>query len=235
MCGRFVSTSSPEVIAAHFGATAAVDPLGANYNVAPTSDIYAVVETSVGREVQVFHWGLVPVWAKEAKIGQRMINARAETLAEKPAFKNAFRKHRCIVPMDGFYEWKAGNADGPRTKAGKPVKQPVYISHVDGEPLAVAGLTSAWRDPAAGPDAPWLHSANVITTSANTTMLPIHDRMPVLLPPSAWEIWLDPSNHDLGLLSSLLVPAADGLLVTYEVSTDVNSVRNNRADLIVAR
>jgi putative SOS response-associated peptidase YedK len=230
-----VSTSSPEVIAAHFGAVAHVDTLGENYNVAPTSDIYAVVETADGREVQVFHWGLVPVWAKDVKIGQRMINARSETLAEKPAFKNAFRKHRCIVPMDGFYEWKAGDPDGPRTKAGTPMKQPVYIRHVDGEPLAVAGLTSAWRDPAAGPDAPWLHSANVITTSANATMAPIHDRMPVLLPATVWDTWLDPSNHDLEALSSLLVPAADELLVTDEVSTDVNSVRNNRADLIVPR
>ncbi len=148
MCGRFVSSSSPEKIAAYFDAASDVEKLGENYNVAPTNDIYAVVAGPDGKpQLQVFHWGLIPVWAKERKIGQKMINARAETLASKPAYKGVFKKHRCIIPMDGFYEWAAGTADGPLTKQGKPAKQPMFIQRLDGEPLAVAGLWSAWRDP----------------------------------------------------------------------------------------
>ena len=159
MCGRFVSASSPETIAEYFGATFAGETLGENFNVAPTNDVYGVVADEDGdRRVEAFHWGLVPVWAKEAKIGAKMINARAETLAEKPAYKGVFKKHRCIIPMDGFYEWQAGTEGGPVTAKGKPAKQPMFIHRVDGEPLAVAGLWSAWRDKAAGDEAPWLHS-----------------------------------------------------------------------------
>jgi putative SOS response-associated peptidase YedK len=232
MCGRFVSSSSPERIAAYFGAVTDVETLGENYNVAPTNDIYGIVAGPDGPRVEVFHWGLIPVWAKERKVGQRMINARSETLAEKPAFKGVFKKHRCIIPMDGFYEWRAGQSDGPVTKSGKPVKQPMFIHRADGEPLAVAGLWSAWRDPAGGADDSWLHSASVVTTSANGTMSPIHDRMPVILPESAWDRWLDPSNQDLTELSGLLVPAPDSLLVVHPVSTDVNNVRNKGPHLV---
>jgi putative SOS response-associated peptidase YedK len=166
------------------------------------------------------------VWAKERKIGQKMINARSETLAEKPAFKGVFKKHRCIIPMDGFYEWAPGRPDGAITKAGKPAKRPHFIHRVDGEPLAVAGLWSAWRDTTEGADAPWLHSASVITTSANATMEPIHNRMPVILPKAMWDIWLDPTNQNIEMLSKLLVPAPDTLLTMREVATDVNNVRN---------
>ena len=136
-----------------------------------------------------------------------MINARAETLASKPAYKGVFKKTRCIIPMDGFYEWKAGQPGGPLTKAGKPAKQPMFINRLDGEPLAVAGLWSAWRDPDGDTSADWLHSATIVTTSANGTMSPIHDRMPVILPQSAWEAWLDPTEPDLESLSGLLLPA----------------------------
>lgn len=234
MCGRFVSSSTPDKIAEYFGATFEGETLGANYNVAPTNDIYAVVAGPDGQpRVEVFHWGLIPVWAKDRKIGSKMINARAETLAEKPAYKGVFRKQRCIIPMDGFYEWQAGAADGPVTKSGKPVKQPMFIHRLDGEPLAVAGLWSAWRDKEAGPDADWLHSATVVTTSANATMSPIHDRMPVILPQSAWSTWLDPENQDLEVLSGLLVPAPDTLLTVHAVSTAVNNVRNKGPELIL--
>lgn len=226
MCGRFVSSSSPERIAAYFGAESAVEPIGENFNVAPTNDIYGVVGDGGSRQVQAFHWGLVPIWAKERKIGQRMINARAETIAEKAAFKADFKKHRCIIPMDGFYEWAPGVAGGPVTKAGKLAKRPHFIHRTDGEPLAVAGLWSVWRDKTEGPDAPWLHSAAVITTSANETMQPIHDRMPVLLPKAMWDLWLDPTNQNIDMLSSLLVPAPEQLLTMHEVGTDVNNVRN---------
>jgi putative SOS response-associated peptidase YedK len=233
MCGRFVSASSPERIAAHFGATTAVESLGENYNVAPTNDVYGVVATPDGAlELHVFQWGLIPVWAKEAKIGQKMINARAETIAEKAAFKGVFRKHRCIIPMDGFYEWAAGAPDGPVGKNGKPLKRPHFIHRIDGEPLAVAGIWSAWRDKAGAADAPWLHSAAVVTTSANATMAPIHDRMPVILPRAMWSMWLDPANQHVDVLAKLLVPAPDTLLEMHEVATDVNNVRNKGRHLI---
>jgi putative SOS response-associated peptidase YedK len=241
MCGRFVSSNTPDRIASYFGAsfdtdpdaTAAtgdpavepIQPLGENFNVAPTNDIYAVVADAHAHPVvRAFHWGLVPSWAKDVKIGSKMINARAETLAEKPAFKSLFRSKRVIVPMDGFYEWKV--------VPGQKAKQPYFIHRRDGEPLAVAGLWAAWRDKAAGPDAPWLHSCTVITTSANATMAPVHDRMPVLLPPTAWPQWLDPDEHDLEALSALLVPAPDDLLVMHPVSTAVNNVRNKGPELI---
>jgi putative SOS response-associated peptidase YedK len=233
MCGRFVSSSTPDKIAEYFGATFEGETLGENYNVAPTNDIYAVVAGPDGApRLEVFHWGLIPVWAKDRKVGAKMINARAETLADKPAYKGVFKKTRCIIPMDGFYEWKAGEPGGPLTKSGKPAKQPQFVHRLDGEPLAVAGLWSAWRDKAAGPDADWLHSATVITTSANGTMAPIHDRMPVILPQSAWATWLDPDNQDLETLSGLLVPAPDTLLTVHAVSPDVNNVRNKGASLI---
>ena len=233
MCGRFVSASTPERIAEYFGAAFEGETLGDNFNVAPTNDIYAVVQGPDGQpRLEVFHWGLVPVWAKDRKLGQKMINARAETLATKGAYKGAFKKYRCIIPMDGFYEWKAGEPGGPVTKAGKPAKQPTYVRRLDGEPLAVAGLWSAWRDPAAGPDTDWLHSATVVTTSANATMAPIHDRMPVILPRSAWATWLDPDNDDLETLSGLLLPAADDILRVDPVSNEVNNVRNKGPELI---
>ena len=144
------------------------------------------------RRVEVFHWGLIPVWAKDIKIGQKMINARAETVATKGAFKADFKKHRCLIPMDGFYEWHA--------QPDRKTKQPYFVHRVDGEPLAVAGLWSTWRDRAAGPDADWLHSCTVVTTSANDTMATIHDRMPVILPASAWATWLDATNEDIEAL-----------------------------------
>ena len=227
MCGRFVSASAPERIAKYFGAESSVETLGQNFNVAPTNDIYGVVADADGAmELQVFHWGLIPVWAKERKIGQRMINARAETLAEKSAFKGVFKKYRCIIPMDGFYEWAAGVEGGPVTSKGKLAKRPHFIHRVDDEPLAVAGLWSAWRDKEEGPDAPWLHSATVVTTSANETMQPVHDRMPVILPKAMWPMWLDPTNQNIEMLQKLLVPAPDDLLTMHEVATDVNNVRN---------
>jgi putative SOS response-associated peptidase YedK len=233
MCGRFVSASSPERIAEYFGAAFEGETLGENYNVAPTNDIYAVVAGPDGEpRLEVFHWGLIPVWAKDIKVGYKMINARAETVASKSVYKSALKKKRCLIPMDGFYEWKAGEPGGPVTKAGKPAKQPMFINRLDGEPLAVAGLWSAWRDPAGDPTADWLHSATIVTTSANATMAPIHDRMPVILPRSVWDEWLDPENQNLEVLSGLLVPASDSLLTVRAVSTDVNNVRNKGPELI---
>ncbi|MEN9644105.1 MAG: hypothetical protein RL238_774 [Actinomycetota bacterium] len=233
MCGRFVSTQSPDAIADFFGASFDGEALPPNHNVAPTTDVYGVVASTEGeRRIEAFHWGLVPVWAKDTKIGSKMINARAETIAEKPAFKTLLKKHRLIVPMDGFYEWQAPGEGAPVGKSGKPIKTPMFIHQVDGEPLAVAGLWATWRDKELGPEAPWLHSCTVITTSSNGTMAPVHDRMPVILPQSAWAAWLDPTNADIAELTSLLVPASDDILTMHAVSTAVNNVRNKGAELI---
>jgi putative SOS response-associated peptidase YedK len=236
MCGRFVSSSHPDQIAELFDASFDAEPIPANFNVAPTNDVYGVVAVpgtgGAERVVQAFHWGLVPSWAKDIKVGAKMINARAETVAEKSAFKSAFVKHRVIIPMDGFYEWQQGREGGPTTKAGKPAKQPYFIHTTTGEPLAVAGIWSAWRDRGEGPDAPWLHSCSVVTTRANATMAAIHDRMPVMLPKSAWAAWLDPDNHDVTALKELLVPAPEDLLEMHPVSTDVNNVRNKDEHLV---
>jgi putative SOS response-associated peptidase YedK len=242
MCGRFVASSPPDQIAAYFGADVAVDTLGENFNVAPTQDIYGVVvpkggDAATTPRLEAFHWGLIPSWAKDRKIASRMINARAETLAEKSAFKALFKKKRLLVPMDGFYEWKAGSSDGPLTAKGKPKKQPMFIHRLDGEPLAAAGLWSAWKDPDAQPvddDASprWLHSATIVTTEANQVMSAVHDRMPVFVPRSRWAEWLDPTNDDVDALSTLFDMGAYDPLEMYPVSTDVNSVRNNRPDLV---
>ena len=236
MCGRFVSTAGPDRIAAYFDGVVPTEPaaesLGENYNVAPTQDIYGVVSNGDGTaRVDAFHWGLIPSWAKDRKIASRMINARSETLAEKPAFKGLLKKKRVIIPMDGFYEWRPGTADGPTTKAGKPAKQPLFIHRVDDEPLAVAGLWTAWKDPG-DPQGRFLHSATIITTAANETMRPVHDRMPVILAPDEWAAWLDPDNGDLDALRAMLDPAPDDLLTMHPVSPDVNNVRNNRAELL---
>ncbi len=225
MCGRFVSSNTPDRIASYFGASFDTEPLGENHNVAPTNDIYAVVaDASAQPVVRAFHWGLVPSWAKDVKIGSKMINARAETLAEKPAFKPLLKSRRVIIPMDGFYEWKA--------VPGQKAKQPYFIHRRDGEPLAVAGLWAAWRDKSVGAEGPWLHSCTIITTAANATMAPVHDRMPALLAPAVWHQWLDPDNHDIESLASLLIPAPDDLLQMHPVSTAVNNVRNKGAELI---
>ncbi|MEO6988991.1 MAG: SOS response-associated peptidase [Aquihabitans sp.] len=223
MCGRFVSSSSPDEIARYFDATPPAEAaLEANYNVAPTTDIYVVLEDGGIRRVAPHYWGLVPVWAKDPGIGSRMINARSETLAEKNAFKHAYRKRRCIVPVDGFYEWKK--------VPGQKTKQPYFIHRPDEEPLAFAGLWEEWKGPERdGTDL--LRSATIITTAANETMAPIHDRMPVVLPPTAWDDWLDPDNADLESLGHLLVPAPPEILVLHPVSTDVGNVRNRGAYL----
>jgi putative SOS response-associated peptidase YedK len=239
VCGRFVTATPADELAAYFGAALSASISGAaegvaadsrppaNHNVAPTADIGAVVDTPDGRELAMFHWGLVPSWAKDRKIGSKMINARAETLLEKGVFKGLFARNRCIIPADGFYEWKAITVEGQ----AKPVKQPYFIHSVSGEPLAFAGLWTSWRDPAAeGPGK--LYSATIITTAANDTMTPVHDRMPVLLPASRWAEWLDLQNRNVDDLASLLAPAPNDLLTMYPVSTDVNSVRNNGPHLL---
>ncbi len=179
----------------------------------------------VERELRIVRWGLVPFWAKDVKIGSRMINARAETVAEKPAFRRAFAKRRCLLPADGYYEWQS--------MPGAP-KQPTYITRADGRSLAFAGLYELWRDPAVGrdDDEAWLWTATIITTSAPDELGMIHDRMPMIIDPASWDDWLDPANSDVADLRALLAPAVATGLTTYPVSTEVNSVRNNGPQLI---
>jgi putative SOS response-associated peptidase YedK len=222
MCGRFVSASPPEKIADYFGAEAPEAVLAPSYNVAPTKDVYVVLEHGGLRHLDAFHWGLVPAWAKDLKIGSRMINARAESLAEKPAFKAAFRKRRCIIPADGFYEWERV----PDSKR----KQPYYIHRPDGEPYAFAGLWELWRGP--GRDQEPLRSCTIVTGAPNGVMARVHDRMPVILPESAWSAWLDRSNDDLEVLGKLLVPADPAVTLLQPVSTEVNNVRNDGPELV---
>ena len=224
MCGRFVSATPPDQVAAYFGAEAPEAQLGPSYNLAPTDDIYAVLSDGSARHLDAFHWGLVPLWAKDPKIGSKMINARAETLAVKSAYKSAFAKRRCLIPADGFFEWRKHPTD-PKGK-----KQPFFIHRPDGEPFAFAGLWEVWRGP--NRDQEPLRSCTIITTSPNEVMAQIHDRMPVILPSSVWDTWLDRQQDDLDVLGKLLVPAAASLTVLHPVSTDVNNVRNDGAQLI---
>lgn len=197
-----------------------------SYNVAPTDDVYTVVEHGGRRGIEVCHWGLVPSWAKSPAIGSRMINARAETLATK--FKPAFTRRRCLVPATGFYEW--------RTVPGQKKKQAMFIHDRSGHLLAFAGLWEIWRDrDGAAEDGMHddrLRSCTIITTSANEDIAPVHDRMPVLLSPEHWSTWLDETNDDLDALGQLLVPAATGLLDLYPVSPDVGNVANEGAHLM---
>ncbi len=223
MCGRFVSATPPDQIAYYFGAEASEAVLEPSYNVAPTDDVYAVLSDGSTRHLDAFHWGLVPLWAKEAQIGSKMINARSETLAERNAYRSAFAARRCLIPADGFYEWQKHPTDA------KGKKQPHFIQHPDGEPYALAGLWEVWRGPAR--DQEPLRSCTIITTAANQPMLAVHDRMPVILPRSAWDTWLDRDQHDLDTLGRLLVPAAPEVISMHPVSTEVNYVRNNGRQL----
>jgi putative SOS response-associated peptidase YedK len=177
------------------------------------------------RQLRVLRWGLVPFWAKDVKIGSRMINARAETVAEKPAFRRAFAQRRCLLPADGYYEWQ---------KVPGAAKQPMFITRSDGRSLAFAGLYELWRDPAV-PDEDaeaMLWTATIITTTAQDELGAIHDRMPMIIDPASWADWLDPANSDASDVRALLTPAAVSGLTTYAVSTAVNSVRNNGPQLI---
>jgi putative SOS response-associated peptidase YedK len=223
MCGRMTQQTDPSEIARIFDADLRADeasePFAPRYNVAPTDPIHAVVQRDEGRVVERHRWGLIPSWARSAAEGSGRINARAETVADTPAFRVAFRQRRCIIPSDGFYEWRR---EGSR-------RVPFYLHPRDGGVLAMAGLWSIWKDPASGL---WVPSAAVITTTANSIVGRLHDRMPVVLAPGTWAEWLKPDESDQGFLRSLLVPAPEETLAMTAVSTRVNSVRNDGPDLI---
>lgn len=244
MCGRYASSRSPEDLAEEFEV---LDPrleraLPPSWNVAPTAEVYAVLErvakdpdggSDVGataRQLRTVRWGLVPSWAKDPSIGSRMINARAETLAEKPAFRKALQVRRCIVPADGYYEWYVTERT---TARGKPVKQPYFITPSDGSVLAMAGLYEIWRDPTRADDDPdrlrW--TCTVITTSATDELGRIHDRMPLMVGRDARDAWLDPTLTTPDL-TALLTPAQQGGLTAFPVSAAVGSVANDGPELV---
>jgi putative SOS response-associated peptidase YedK len=183
------------------------------------------------RQLRVLTWGLVPFWAKDPSVGSRMINARMETVAEKPAYRRAFEKRRAILPADGYFEWYPTEE---RTSAGKPRKQPYFIRPTDGGVLAMAGLYEIWRDPDRADDDPerFRWTCTVLTTSAEDSLGHIHDRMPLMLSPDRYDAWLDPRGHDKDDLLRLLEPAAPGRLEAYPVAPLVSNVRNNGPELL---
>ena len=245
MCGRYASSRRPEDLIEEFEVVdnKVPEPLAPDYNVAPTKEVYAVVErpprtdaedkksdAEPERQLRTLRWGLVPSWAKDPSIGNRMINARMETVAEKPAFRRAFSTRRCLLPADGYFEWYPTEE---KTKAGKPRKQPFFIRPRDGGSLAMAGLYEIWRDPTRDEDDPqrFRWTCTVITTDAEDDVGRIHDRMPLMVEPDRWQSWLDPRTPKESLLG-LLTPAAPGRLEAYPVSTLVGNVRNNGPELL---
>jgi len=227
MCGRFVSASSPGEIADYFGATSVAETLTEpNYNVAPSVDIPVVTNRDAERHLGLMRWGLIPFWAKSAAIGNKMINARVETVTEKSAFRNAIKKHRCIIPADAFYEWTA--VKDPAAK--KPRKQPWCIERTDGAPFAFAGMFESWKDPDG--DGTRIRSCTILTGPANAAMQPIHDRMPIMLTPSIWDAWLNPADHNAAALLELIEPAPPALFAIHAVSTAVNNSRSSGPQLM---
>ena len=218
MCGRFSQQRPASELAEIFAAEPLADDPGPRFNVAPTDDALVVVQRGDRRAITAYRWGLIPHWADAAKVGSRMFNARAETLTTSPAFRDAFQRKRCIVPVDGFYEW---HREGAR-------RQPFAIARGDGRPLALAGLWSGWRDPAADRV---VRTFTIITTRPNDQMAGLHDRMPVVIPDEAWGRWLDPAFPDPAELHGLFEPSDEIGLRIWPVSPLVNNVRNDGPEL----
>ncbi len=218
MCGRFTLRTPESEIAALFDVEESVD-LPLRFNIAPTQAVAVVRcrDDSSARELAMLHWGLIPAWAKDAKIGNRMINARSETAAVKPSFRSAFRRRRCLIPADGFYEWQ-------KTPDGK---QPFYIRMQDERPFGFAGLWERWDRG----DEP-IESCTILTTEASERLRPLHDRMPVIVSPEDYARWLDPRLEQAEDLMPLLRPYTDDSLVALPVSRVVNSPRNDRPECI---
>ena len=216
MCGRYELHTHPAALALAFG-LAHPPAISPRYNIAPMQEVPVVRLARTGeRELAQVRWGLVPRWAKDPSIGARMINARAETLAEKPAFRTSLRRHRCLMPADGFYEWKAVPGAG---------KQPYHIGMKDGALFALAGLTERWLSP----EGETLDTCTIVTTQANALLDPLHDRMPLIIAPADYERWLDVRNDDV---AGLLVPYPSDAMAYYPISTRVNAVRNDDAQVI---
>lgn len=217
MCGRFTRTQSVPEISKEFGVAQVSGDLGPSYNIAPTQKV-AVIITDVIKQLVPVRWGLVPSWAKDISVGSKMINARAETITEKASYRNAFKKRRCLVVADGFYEWQ--NLGG--------TKRPVYIRLKSGKPFGFAGLYEVWNSP----EGEAITTCTIVTTEANEIMEPIHERMPVIIPKQDEDIWLDSATQDQGLLLKLLKPYPAEQMEAYPVSKRVNSPKNNTAACI---
>jgi putative SOS response-associated peptidase YedK len=217
MCGRF-ALPTPEELTGHFSVKKSLD-LAPRYNIAPSQDIAAIrliPHTSV-REIAMLRWGLIPFWAKDRKIGYKMINARAESVADKPAFRVAFRQRRCLIPASGFFEWNHKNE----------TKQPYFIRLKDSNILAFAGLWEHW----AGKDGEVIDSCTIITTGANETVGNIHDRMPVIIEPELYDRWLDPETKEKSLLS-LFAPFPNKKILAYPVGIEVNNPKNDNLNCL---
>ena len=207
-------SEDPRFLADYFGVDRVVtDPLERSYNVAPTDEVYAVAEHEASRRLGMFRWGLIPHWATDRK-GPLNINARAETVATRPAFRDSLRRKRCLLPASGFFEW------GPKASG----RRPYYVTLTDRRPMAFAGIWASWRDPESRE---WTRSCAVITTRANDAIASIHNRMPVILPPEYWDLWLDRDVRSSGAVEPLLSPLPSEDITRHPVSTLVNSVRNN--------
>jgi putative SOS response-associated peptidase YedK len=219
MCGRFTITSAPEAIRALFRYQEQPN-FPPRFNVAPTQPIPIVRLVNGTRQFALVRWGLLPSWVKDPKTFTLLINARGESVCEKPAFRAAMKRRRCLILADGFYEWKA--------VGGR--KQPFFVRAKAGGPFAFAGLWETWT----GPNGEELETGAIVTTRANRTLSPIHDRMPVIVPPEAFDLWLDGATVDPTTASALIAPAPDDLLEAIPVSTDVNRVANDNPRLVEA-
>ena len=217
MCGRYTVTSSPEALRALFGYEEQPN-FPARYNIAPMQPISIVRMVDGKRHFALARWGLLPSWVKAPKTFTLLINARGESAADKPAFRAAMKRRRCLIPADGFYEWQAA---GDR-------KPPFYVRAKSGAPLAFAGLWETWT----GPNGEELETAAIVTTRANRTLAPIHERMPVIVPPDGFELWLNANEVDATTAAALIAPAPDNLLEAYEISTAVNRTANDNSKLL---
>ena len=217
MCGRFAWHSLSRELERFFNSHPPPFEILPSHNVAPTQEIPIIIQHEDGRHFKKRHWGLVPFWAKDISIGSRMINARVQTLAPKPAFRAALKQQRCLIPANGFFEWsgKAGN------------KQPYYFQLPSGEPLAIAGLYEIWEDKEAPPEAGPYKSCTIIITDASELVKDVHNRMPLILKPEAYDEWLDPENKEPAKIEELLKTAYVKELKCYPVSKRVNRVENN--------
>jgi putative SOS response-associated peptidase YedK len=242
MCGRYASIASRADLLERFAVEEpnADELRGQDFNVAPTKDNPVVIaripadaeeDAEPVRELRAFRWGLLPFWAKDIKAGARMINARAETVHEKPAYRRAFQSRRALIPVDAFYEWFETEEVG---KGGKNLKQPFTFRPTDGLTLGLAGLWEIWhnKDLPQGDPAATVETYTIITTAATDSAGRIHDRMPMVITPADWDAWLDPRNFEIDQLRTLMAPPPDGSLDIYAVSKLVNSVRNNGPDLL---
>ena len=216
MCGRFVGFTAAKALQEQFPIDVIDAEVTPNYNVAPTQEILAIVRHGDKNHLEKLYWGLVPFWAKDISIGNRMINARSETASTKPSFRNAFKNRRCLILADGFYEWKGE----------KGQKQPMFLTLPNGRPFAFAGLWETWDNQGKEPNL--YRSATILTGEASESVMPIHNRMPVILKPKAFQLWLDRENQDVRLLQDLVQKEVYQKLKSVPVSRQVNSVKVNR-------